>query len=339
MTSPSERPPEMPSEMTTITIPVPGGPEALCPATRPVPVPKHGEVLIRVAFAGVNRPDVLQRQGAYPPPPGAPDIPGLEISGEIIAVGEGVETKHLGRRVMALVPGGGYAQYCCAALANTLPIPGGLSLSQAAAVPETYFTVWHNVFQRGALKRGETFMVHGGTSGIGTTAIQLAKAFGAMVFATAGTDAKCEACLGLGADHAINYRKADFVMEAQRLTAGKGVNLILDMVGGNYVERNWDAAAMDGRIVQIAFLQGSKMEANFAKLMMKRLTHTGSTLRARDIGFKAQIARELEASVWPLIEKGVALPVMDSIYPLSDAALAHARMEAGEHVGKIILSI
>ncbi len=329
----------LPSEMTAITIPVPGGPQALVVSSRPVPSPGPGEVLVKVAFAGVNRPDVLQRQGGYPPPPGAPDIPGLEISGEIIATGEGVDKDQIGRQVMALVPGGGYAQYCCAALVNTLPVPRGLTMAQAGSTPETFFTVWHNVFQRGGLKRGETFMVHGGTSGIGTTAIQLAKAFGATVIATAGSAEKCEACHKLGADHAINYREADYVQESQQITKGRGVELILDMVGGSYIERNWEAAAMDGRIVQIAFLQGPKVEVNFARLMMKRLTHTGSTLRARDIAFKAQIARELIASVWPLMEKGLCLPVMDSTFPLVEAAAAHARMEAGEHVGKIVLAI
>jgi putative PIG3 family NAD(P)H quinone oxidoreductase len=325
--------------MTAITIPVPGGPEALVPAERPVPQPKAGEVLVKVAAAGVNRPDVLQRQGGYPPPPGAPDIPGLEIAGEIVALGEGVDARHLGRTVMALVAGGGYAQYCCAALANTLPVPSGLSVAGGSAIPETFFTVWHNVFQRGGLKRGETFLVHGGTSGIGTTAIQLAKAFGATVIATAGSDDKCRACRDLGADHAINYKSQDFVAETAGITGGKGVNLILDMVGGSYVERNWEAAAFDGRIVQIAFLESPKITANFAKLMMKRLTHTGSTLRVRDIAFKAEIARQLEASVWPLIEKGIVRPVMDSTFPLEQASAAHARMEAGSHVGKIVLEV
>jgi NADPH2:quinone reductase len=329
----------IPETMTAITIPVPGGPDALVPGERPVPKPKMGEVLIAVQAAGVNRPDVLQRQGGYPPPPGAPDIPGLEIAGTIIAVGEGVPQGNIGRTVMALVAGGGYAQYCCAALANTLTIPAGLSVTEGSAIPETFFTVWHNVFQRGGLRRGEIFLVHGGTSGIGTTAIQLAKAFGATVIATAGSQAKCDACLKLGADHAINYRSADFVAECGRITGGKGVNLILDMVGGSYIERNWEAAAFDGRIVQIAFLESPKVQLNFAKLMMKRLTHTGSTLRIRDIGFKAQIARELQASVWPLIEAGTVKPVMDSTFKLEQASAAHARMEAGSHVGKIVLEV
>lgn len=327
----------LPEKMVAISIAQPGGPEVLVPGERAVPAPRAGEVLIRVAAAGVNRPDVLQRQGGYPPPPGAPDIPGLEVAGEIVALGEGVDAAQLGRQVMALVPGGGYAQYCCAPLPNTLPIPAGLSMEEAAAMPETFFTVWHNVFQRGRLKAGETFLVHGGTSGIGTTAIQLAKAFGATVFATAGSQEKCEACLALGADRAIDYRADDFVAICGEATGGRGVDLILDMVGGSYIERNWDAAAPDGRIVQIAFLEGPKVTVNFARLMMKRLTHTGSTLRPRDVAFKAQIARELEEQVWPLVEQGRVRPVMDSTFPLEQAAAAHARMEGSGHVGKIVL--
>lgn len=330
---------QLPQSMTAIEISKPGAADVLVPAIRPVPHPKAGEVLVKVAAAGVNRPDVLQRQGAYPPPPGASDIPGLEIAGEIVAVGEGVAQVHLGRTVMALVTGGGYAQYCTAAAANCLPIPKGLSVVEGAAIPETFFTVWHNVFERGALRRGEFFLVHGGTSGIGTTAIQLAKAFGATVIATAGSAEKCRACLDLGAHHAIDYKAADFVAECARFTGGKGVNLILDMVGGSYVERNWEAAAMDGRIVQIAFLENPVATVNFARLMMKRLTHTGSTLRARDVAFKAGLARALQASVWPLIEKGEVRPVMDSAFPLEQAAAAHARMEAGSHVGKIVLTV
>jgi NADPH:quinone reductase len=330
---------QLPQSMTAIEISKPGGADVLVPAIRPVPQPKAGEVLVKVSAAGVNRPDVLQRQGAYPPPPGASDIPGLEIAGEIVAVGEGVGQAHLGRTVMALVTGGGYAQYCTAALANTLPIPRGLSVADGAAIPETFFTVWHNVFERGALRRGEFFLVHGGTSGIGTTAIQLAKAFGATVIATAGSAEKCRSCLDLGAHHAIDYKTTDFVTECARITGSKGANLILDMVGGSYVERNWEAAAMDGRIVQIAFLENPVATVNFARLMMKRLTHTGSTLRARDVAFKAGLARSLEASVWPLIERGEVRPVMDSAFPLEQAAAAHARMEAGSHVGKIVLTV
>jgi len=328
-----------PKDMTAIEISAPGGPEVLVPATRPVPQPKAGEVLVKVVAAGVNRPDVLQRQGGYPPPPGASDIPGLEIAGEIVATGDGVPPAAIGRTVMALVAGGGYAQYCTAAYANTLPIPAGLSVAEGAAIPETFFTVWHNVFQRGGLKRGESLLVHGGTSGIGTTAIQLAKAFGAKVIVTAGSPDKCHACIELGADHAIDYRRQDFVAECAGITGGRGVDLILDMVGGSYIERNWEAAAFDGRIVQIAFLENPKAEVNFARLMMKRLTHTGSTLRIRDVAFKARIARELEAAVWPLIARGSVRPVMDSRFPLAEAAKAHARMEAGSHVGKIVLEI
>ncbi|GIL01914.1 MAG: NAD(P)H quinone oxidoreductase [Alphaproteobacteria bacterium] len=330
---------ERPETMEAIAISRPGGPEVLVVEERPVPRPREGEVLVRVAAAGVNRPDCLQRQGAYPPPPGAPDIPGLEIAGEVAAAGAGVDAAAVGRRVMALVPGGGYAQWCVAHLSNTLPIPAGLSMAEAAAVPETFFTVWHNVFQRGRLTAGETFLVHGGTSGIGTTAIQLAKAFGATVIATAGSPAKCRACLDLGADQAINYRTEDFVAASHDFTGGRGVDLILDMVGGAYIERNWDAAAPDGRIVQIAFLAGPRAEANFAKLMTKRLTHTGSTLRPRPVEFKAGIAAELEARVWPLVEAGRVRPVMDSTFPLAEAAAAHARMEEGRHIGKIVLAV
>jgi putative PIG3 family NAD(P)H quinone oxidoreductase len=277
--------------------------------------------------------------GAYPPPPGAPDIPGLEIAGEIVALGDGIAREHLGSRVMALVPGGGYAEYCLAHFDNCLPVPAGMSMEQAASVPETFFTVWHNVFQRGRLEQGETFMVHGGTSGIGTTAIQLARAFGANVIATAGSEDKCQACLDLGADLAINYREEDFVAKAREFTQGKGADLILDMVGGSYVERNYDAAAEDGRIVQIAFLGGPKAEVNFAKLMTKRLTHTGSTLRPRPVAFKAQIARELAERVVPLLEAGSVAPVMDSSFPLTRADEAHARMEEGRHIGKIVLTV
>lgn len=335
MTVPSSQP----ETMTAISITKPGGPEVLVAESRPLPEPGTGQVLIKVGAAGVNRPDCLQRAGGYPPPPGAPDIPGLEIAGEIVQAGEGVDEAVIGDRVMALVPGGGYGEYCAADHTNTLPIPAGLDIKQAAAIPETFFTVWHNVFQRGGLTAGETLLVHGGSSGIGTTAIQLGKAFGARVIATAGSAEKCEACLKLGADHAINYRQDDFVAIAGEITAGKGVELILDMVGGSYIERNWDAAAPDGRIVQIAFLQDPKVEANFAKLMMKRLTHTGSTLRPRTVAFKAQIAAELREKVWPLVETGKVGPVMDSEFPLAEAAAAHARMEESNHIGKIVLKV
>ena len=329
----------IPGTMTAIGISTPGGPEVLKPETRDVPEPGSGQVLVKVAAAGVNRPDCLQRMGAYPPPPGAPDIPGLEIAGEIVALGDGIAREHLGTQVMALVPGGGYAEYCLAHFDNCLPVPAGMSMEKAAAIPETFFTVWHNVFQRGRLVQGETFMVHGGTSGIGTTAIQLARAFGANVIATAGSEEKCKACLDLGADLAINYREEDFVSKAREFTEGKGVDLILDMVGGSYVERNYDTAAEDGRIVQIAFLGGPKAEVNFAKLMTKRLTHTGSTLRPRPVAFKAQIARELAERVIPLLEAGSVGPVMDSSFPLTKADEAHARMEEGRHIGKIVLTV
>ncbi|MFZ1814023.1 MAG: NAD(P)H-quinone oxidoreductase [Rhizobiaceae bacterium] len=328
-----------PQTMTAISITSPGRPEVLEAREHRVPQLKDGEVLIKVAAAGVNRPDCLQRLGAYPPPPGAPDIPGLEVAGEIVSSASDVDQSQIGRKVMALVPGGGYGEYVAAHLSNTLSIPKGLGMAQAACVPETFFTVWHNVFQRGGLKDGECFLVHGGTSGIGTTAIQLARAFGAKVIATAGSDEKCQACLELGADLAINYRSDDFVKASEDFTGGKGVDVILDMVGGSYIARNYEAAAIEGRIVQIAFLGGPKAEVNFSRLMMKRLTHTGSTLRARDVGFKARIARELENCVWPLMERGDVKPVMDSHFPLADAAAAHRRMEDGGHVGKIVLEV
>jgi NADPH2:quinone reductase len=328
-----------PQEMNAIDITSPGGPEVLKVARHSVPVPGEHDVLIKVAYGGVNRPDCLQRMGAYPPPPGAPKIPGLEISGTVEAAGSAVDDAMIGRKVMALVPGGGYGEYVCAHQTNTLAVPKGLSMAEAACIPETFFTVWHNVFQRGGLKAGEVFLVHGGTSGIGTTAIQLAKAFGAKVIATAGSREKCEACVNLGADLAINYREADFVAEVRQYSGGRGTDLILDMVGGSYIERNYDASAEDGRIVQIAFLGGPKAEVNFAKLMMKRLTHTGSTLRARSVEFKAQIARELEQQVWPLIEAGKVRPVMHAEFALADAAKAHGMMESGEHIGKIVLKV
>ena len=329
----------IPESMNAVEIIEPGGPEKLKLTQRSVPKPAFNEVLIKNAFAGVNRPDCLQRAGGYPPPPGVTDIPGLEIAGTIIAAGENVPNSNIGRDVMALIPGGGYAEYVCVDLSNTLTIPSKLSLQQASAIPETFFTVWHNVFQRGQLKEGETFLVHGGTSGIGTTAIQLAKAFGATVFATAGSDEKCNACLDLGADHAINYRDQAFEEVTKELTDGKGIDVILDMVGGDYVSRNYKAAAMDGRIVQIAFLGGPKTQTNFLPIMLKRLTHTGSTLRARSIEFKAQIANELQEQVWPLIENGSISPVIDQVFKLTDAQHAHSRMEASTHIGKIVLEV
>jgi NADPH2:quinone reductase len=328
----------LPSTMTAIGIPKPGGPEALIAEQRPVPKPGPREILIKVAAAGVNRPDVAQRTGNYPPPPGASDIPGLEIAGEVVALGEGASAFKLGDRVMALVAGGGYAQYCTAHESHCLPIPASLTMIEAAAVPETFFTVWHNVFERGGLKSGETLLVHGGSSGIGTTAIQLAKAFGAKVIVTAGSQDKCDACVKLGADRAINYKTEDFVAETKAATGGKGANVILDMVGGDYIERNYEAAAVEGRIVQIAFLGSARAQVDFRRIMLKRLTHTGSTLRARAIEDKAAIARELAAKVLPLIRDGKVKPLIDSVYPLAKASEGHARMDSSQHVGKIVLT-
>lgn len=329
----------LPTTMTAIEIVAPGGPEALRPTTRPVPTLKAGEILVKVAAAGINRPDVLQRQGVYPPPPGASDIPGLEIAGTVVAIGPGAGEWAIGVPVTALVPGGGYAEYCAVHETNALPVPGGLSLVEAAALPETFFTVWSNVFDRAGLKAGETLLVHGGTSGIGTTAIMLAKAFGATVITTAGSDDKCSACRRLGADLAINYKTDDFVAAAKAFTNGRGVDVILDMVGGDYIDKNHDLAAIEGRIVQIAFLNGAKATVNFGRLMMKRLVHTGSTLRARDVAFKAAIADALRAKVWPLIEDGEVRPIVDSTFKLADAEAAHRRMESSGHIGKIVLTI
>ena len=311
----------------------------LRPINAAVPVPKPSEVLIRVIAAGVNRPDVLQRMGAYPPPKDANPLPGLEVSGEIVAAGSECRRFRHGDKVCALVAGGGYAEYCAVDEGSVLPIPASLTMTEAAAVPETFFTVWHNVFERGGLKPGETLLVHGGTSGIGTTAIQLAAKLGAYVIATAGSDEKCNACLSIGADRAINYRKEDFVAAIREATDGKGADVILDMVGGDYIAKNYECAAMDGRIVQIAFLNGARAEADFSKLMMKRLTHTGSTLRARSLVFKARLARELETHVWPLLEERAVVPVMDRIFPLKEAWRAHERMEEGAHIGKIVLDV
>jgi len=330
---------ELPSQMTAIEIAQPGDANVLQPAERAVPQPKAGEILVRVRAAGVNRPDVLQRQGSYAPPPGASDIPGLEIAGDVVALGEGVKRYRIGDAVVALLAGGGYAEYATVHESTALPLPSGYSYSEAAAIPETFFTVWHNVFERGALKEGETLLIHGGSSGIGTTAIQLAKAFGAKVIITAGSTDKCEACLKLGADRAVNYRDEDFVTVVKEFTSGKGADVILDMVGGDYVDRNYKAAAEDGRIVQIAFLNGAKATANFAILMTKRLTHTGSTLRSRSVEFKAGIARELEAKVWPLLAERKVAPVMDMTFPLKDACKAHERMEGSQHIGKIVLEV
>ncbi|GGF44529.1 zinc-binding dehydrogenase [Azorhizobium oxalatiphilum] len=329
----------LPATMTAITIPTPGGPEALVPGERPVPQPGKGEVLVKVEAAGVNRPDVMQRKGLYPPPAGASDIPGLEIAGTVVALGPDVSRFKLGDAICALVTGGGYAEYCTTSEATALPVPDGLSAIEAAALPETFFTVWSNVFDRGRLQAGETLLVHGGTSGIGTTAIQLAKAFGAKVFVTVGSAAKCEAALKLGADLAIDYSSQDFVAEVKSATGGKGVNVILDMVGGDYIPRNYEAAAVDGRIVQIAFQQGSKVQVDFMRVMLKRLTHTGSTLRSRPVADKAAIAAALTEKVWPLLTQGTVKPLIDATFPLADAAKAHAHMEGSTHIGKIVLTI
>ncbi|MCE8507447.1 NAD(P)H-quinone oxidoreductase [Ruegeria pomeroyi] len=322
--------------MRAVEITRPGGPEVLQLTQRPMPQPGHGQVVIRVAYAGVNRPDALQRAGAYDPPPGASDLPGLECSGEVVAVGPGAENVAVGDKVCALLPGGGYADYVVTPAAHCLPVPQGMALREAACLPETFFTVWSNVFTRGGLKAGERFLVHGGSSGIGTTAIQLAHAFGARVFATAGSDDKCRACLDLGAERAINYRDEDFVKVMR--TEG-GADLILDMVGGDYIPRNVKALAEDGRLVQIAFLQGPVVELNFALMMVKRLTLTGSTLRPQSDLAKADIARDLREAVWPLLDAGRVAPVMDSEFDLSEAAAAHARMESSGHIGKIVLKV
>ncbi len=329
----------IPETMTAIEISQPGGPDVLKPDRRKVAIPGPEDVLIKIAFACVNRPDCLQRAGSYPPPKGASDLPGLEVSGEVVAAGSDVPPGLVGEKVMALTAGGGYAQYVVVDHSNVLPIPSDLTLAEAAAVPETFFTVWHHVFQRGGLEAGEVFLVHGGTSGIGTTRIQLAKAFGAKVIATAGSEAKCQACIELGADLAINYKDEDFVEKAKDFTEGRGVDLTLDMVGGSYIERNYDVSAEDARIVQIALLGGPKAEVNFAKLMVKQLTHTGSTLRPRSIEFKAKIAQQLQEKVWPLIEEDKVRPIMDCQFDLVDAGRAHARMEAGDHIGKIVLAV
>lgn len=330
---------DLPARMTAIGLPTPGGPEALVPEQRPVPTPGAGEILVKVAAAGVNRPDVMQRKGLYPPPPGASDIPGLEIAGEVVALGEGVTGWKLGDKACALVSGGGYAQYCLADAGAALPVPAGLSLVEAAALPETFFTVWTNVFDLAGLKAGESFLVHGGTSGIGTTAIQLAKAFGATVFATAGSAEKCKVCVELGADYAIDYKTEDFVAVIKEKTGGKGVNVILDMVGGSYIARNYEAAAPLGRIVQIAFMEGSKVQIDYMRLMLKRLSHMGSTLRSRPKTEKAAIAASLREKAWPLIEAGKVKPVLDQIFPLEQASAAHARMETSAHIGKIMLQV
>ena len=322
--------------MNAIEITAPGGPEVLQSCTRPRPVPNADQVIIQVAYAGVNRPDALQRAGLYNPPAGASDLPGLEASGTVVEVGENVSDLAVGDRVCALLPGGGYAEYVATPAAHCLPIPTGLSMKQAACLPETFFTVWSNVFMRGGLQAGERILIHGGSSGIGTTAIQLANAFGARVFVTAGSDEKCQACTDLGAERAINYRDEDFV-DAMRAVGGADV--ILDMVGGPYIPRNLKALADDGRLVQIAFLQGPKTEVNFVQLMTRRLTFTGSTLRPQSDLAKAKIAQQLRDVVWPLLSQGKIAPVMDSTFNMAEAAAAHSRMESSAHIGKIVLAV
>jgi NADPH:quinone reductase len=331
--------PPLPTEMTAIAIRAPGGPEVLVPERRPLPRLADGEVLVKVKAAGVNRPDVMQRQGLYPPPAGATDIPGLEIAGEVVALGPGAARWKLGDEVMALVVGGGYAEYCPAHESHALPLPRGLTPIEAAAIPETFFTVWHNAFERGRLRAGETLLVHGGSSGIGTAAIQLAKAFGARVVTTAGSAEKCDACRQLGADVAVNYKAQDFVAATKAATDGKGADVVLDMVGGDYIERNYEAAAVEGRIVQIAVQSSAKATVDFRRIMLKRLTHTGSTLRARSVPDKGAIARAVEQHVLPLIAAGKVRPVIDSTFPLAQASAAHARMEASAHTGKIVLVV
>lgn len=329
----------LPREMTAMGFDAPGGPEVLRAEVLPVPQPGPGEVLIKVAYAGVNRPDVVQRLGAYPPPPGASPIPGLEIAGRVAAVGEGVSVIEPGQPVCALVSGGGYAEYCLAEAGHCLPVPEGLPLDQAAALPETLFTVWHNVFERGWVRDGETILVHGGTSGIGTMAILLGRLFGVEVIVTCGGPEKCARALEIGAAHAIDYKATDFVAEVARITGGKGVHMVLDMVAGDYVPRNLKCLAEDGRHVTIAVQGGARAELNMAVVMSRRYTLTGSTLRPRSKEFKALLAQEIAANAWPLVESGDLRPVMDRSFPLVEAAAAHARMEAGDHIGKIVLEV
>jgi putative PIG3 family NAD(P)H quinone oxidoreductase len=325
--------------MTAVAIDAPGGPEMLQPVTRPVPQPGAGEVLIRVAAAGVNRPDVLQRMGFYPPPPGASELPGLEVAGTVVAVGPGGDPEMLGQAVCALVAGGGYAEYCAAPAGSCLPVPPGFSMAEAAALPETVFTVWHNLFERGYVQEGETALVHGGTSGIGTTAIGLCKLFGITVIVTCGSAEKCDAARALGADLAIDYSSEDYVAAVKGFTGGAGVHVVLDMVGGDYVPRNLECLADDGRHVTIAFQRGAKVEIDIAQVMRRRLTLTGSTLRARSAEFKALLADEIHRTLWPRLAEGAWKPAMDQAFALADAAAAHARMQAGAHVGKIVLTV
>ncbi len=327
----------LPTTMTAIAIHGAGGPDVLQPESRPVPVPGLGEILVKVAAAGVNRPDISQRQGKYPPPPGASDLPGLEIAGTVVALGQGAKAFKIGDRVCALAHGGGYAEYCAVHETHALRVPKGLSLIEAAALPETFFTVWVNIFDRAGLKAGEWILIHGGSSGIGTTAIMLAKNFGAKVIVTAGSDEKCDACKKLGADVAVNYKTTDFVPAVMEATKGHGADVILDMIGGPYVERNYQCAAMDARVSQIATMQGSKVDI---KLMSaRRIMHTGSGLRPRTVEQKAAIATGLREKVWPLIDAGKITPVMDSTYPLREAGKAHARLESSSHIGKVVLTV
>ncbi len=327
----------LPATMTAIGIANPGGPEVLQPQTRPLPQPGPGEILVKVAAAGVNRPDISQRLGKYPPPPGASDLPGLEIAGEVVALGEGATQWRLGDKVCALAHGGGYAEYCKVHESHALPVPRGLSMVEAAALPETFFTVWVNAFEMAGLKAGEWMLVHGGSSGIGTTAIMLGKAFGAKVIVTAGSDEKCDACRKLGADAAINYKTTDFVPAVMEITGGHGSDLTLDMVGGPYVERNHQCAAMDGRVAQIAFMQGAKADLRY--ISQRRIRHMGSTLRPRTVAEKGAIAAALREKVWPLIEAGQIRPVMDSTFPLREASKAHERLETSQHIGKVVLTV
>jgi putative PIG3 family NAD(P)H quinone oxidoreductase len=331
--------PSAPPTMNAVAITTPGGPEVLKLGQVPTPKPGAGQLLVKVAAAGVNRPDLAQRAGAYPPPPGHSPLPGLEIAGEVVEAGAGTTRWKAGDKVCALVNGGGYAEYCIAEETSALPIPAGFDMVHAAALPETFFTVWNNVFERGRLTAGEWLMVHGGSSGIGTTAIQLAKAFGAHVIVTAGSADKCQACLDLGADRAVNYKTEDFVAAAKEATGGKGVNVILDMVGGAYSDKNIVMAAEDGRIVQIATLGGAEAKVNLARLMMKRVTLTGSTLRPRTREVKAGFARALEEKAWPLLAAGKVKVVMDSTFPLAEAAAAHRRLETSQHIGKVVLIV
>jgi NADPH2:quinone reductase len=328
----------VPARMTAIAISSPGEPDVLVPQEFPVTPPGDGEVLVKVAAAGVNRPDVMQRKGLYPPPKGVTDIPGLELAGEVVALGPNAKRFKVGDKVTALVAGGGYAQYCVVPEPQALPVPKGFTMVEAAAMPETFFTVWHNMFERGQLSAGQSVLIHGGSSGIGTTAIMLAKAFGAKVFATAGSKEKCDACVKLGADVAINYKTEDFVAVVKRETKDAGVNVVLDMVGGEYIERNYEASAIEGRICQIAFLGATRATVNFRIMLAKRLTHTGSGLRPRSVADKGKMAQALEEKVWPLLNQGKCKPVIDSTFPAAEAAKAHARMDSSQHIGKIVLT-